>query len=430
MPSSFKNVADIVNSRLCLGCGACQPACEEGNIKLVDFIEEGIRPVINDLVKCSDCDACLNVCVGAGVDFRLGVTEEGPYGTKAIENWGPMLQILEGHATDEEIRYNSSSGGALTALALYCIERGGMHGVLQTAQDDESPALNRTRLSKSRETIINASGSRYSPASVCNGLDLVESAPAPCAFVGKPSEIAALRKSQAQRPELDQKVGVAMTFFCAETPPSLATFSLSQKLGVPEPELGDLKYRGKGWPGHFAPVRRGETEAKDKRTYQESWAYLQGFRPWSTHLWPDGGGELADISCGDPWYEQPDGKNPGSSLVIVRTKRGQEIVKGAVEAGYLTLTDAELWKLDKSQENLLKKKGASWGRLQSMKLRGMATPNYTHSNNGACWRRMTLKEKLQSTLGTVSRISKKGLKKPVSFNKANARVVKDAQAVD
>ncbi len=416
MASPLKSVTDVVSNRLCIGCGACQPACPKQSIELYDFLEEGIRPFVRDSQSCQDCTRCLEVCPGIETDFRLGVVDEGPFGKPAIRNCGPMLEIWEGHATDPDVRFKGSSGGALTALAIYCIEKAGMHGVLHTGQDPVDPARNQTRLSATPDAIKAATGSRYSPASVCNGLDLIETAPAACAFIGKPSEIAALRKSQAQRPELDAKVGVAMTFFCAETPPTKATLSLMERLGVKEGDtLVDLKYRGNGWPGYFAPLCAGESEPRDKRTYQESWAYLQSFRPWSTHIWPDGGGELADISCGDPWYEQPDGKNPGSSLVVVRTERGRQIVKGAIEAGYLQLTPAELWKLDQSQANLLKKKGASWGRIAAMRFAGLRAPDFRNTQHRNCWNMLPLKEKLRSTLGTLKRIKKKGLKKPLTL---------------
>lgn len=411
---SISSITELVSKRLCLGCGACLPACSKDNLELFDVFSEGIRPVIKNPEACGDCSDCLKVCPGLETDFRLGVTDEGPFGKKAIAEWGPILEIWEGHASDPEIRFKASSGGALSALALYCLEKAGMHGVLQTAQDSEDPMRNRTRLSRTRETVLSSTGSRYSPASVCNGLSLIESAPGPCAFIGKPSEIAALRKSQAQRPALDAKVGVAMTFFCAETPPTQATHSLMERLGVKTGEkLVNLTYRGNGWPGHFAPFCEGESEPRGKRTYQESWAYLQSFRPWSTHIWPDGGGELADISCGDPWYEQPDGKNPGSSLVVVRTEKGKELIKGAIEAGYIELTPAELWKLEKSQDNLLKKKGATWGRVTSMKLAGMSAPKFKNAHTKKCWNSLSFKEKTGSTLGTFKRIRTKKLKTPL-----------------
>jgi hypothetical protein len=53
---------------------------------------------------------------------------------------------------------------ALTALGAYCVAALGMHGVLHIAQDPDDPIRNRTRLSRTREELLAATGSRYSPA--------------------------------------------------------------------------------------------------------------------------------------------------------------------------------------------------------------------------------------------------------------------------
>ncbi|MEM7014248.1 MAG: DUF1553 domain-containing protein, partial [Verrucomicrobiota bacterium] len=47
--------------------------------------------------------------------------------------------------------------------------------------------------------------SRYSPAAVCEGLDQVEAAPAPCVVMGKPVEIAATRNAMASKMTEEQK---------------------------------------------------------------------------------------------------------------------------------------------------------------------------------------------------------------------------------
>jgi coenzyme F420 hydrogenase subunit beta len=416
MPT-IRNVTDLVSWRLCLGCGACAYICRNKNIKLVDFVSEGIRPVLSG-AGCENCQECLAVCPAVETDFDAGEPSAANAELDAPDfrnDWGPILEMWEGYAVDEAIRFKGASGGALTALAAYCIEKQGMHGVLHTAQDPDDPIRNRSRISRTREELIAATGSRYSPASVCDGLEGVENAPRPCVIIGKPVEIAAVSNARRLRPALDAKIGVTFSFFCAESPSTGGTLALLGKMGVDPESVSDLRYRGDGWPGHFAPTRVGQSEPAGRITYRESWAFLQAYRPWSVHLWPDGTGELADISCGDPWYEEPDGKNPGFSLVLARTERGRAIVRGAIEAGYLTLTPAEPWKLVKSQQNLLNKKAAVWGRVVALRLCGLPAPKFVGVSLFRCWLKLSVNEKLRSLGGTLRRILRRQLYKPLEL---------------
>lgn len=434
--SRIETLTDVVDWRLCIGCGACAYISPDA-VSLMDFPAEGIRPVVSG--PSERADAALAVCPVVQTDFSpapcpLPLAPGSkfaalPLGDAAFQqDWGRVLEVWEGHATDPVIRFQGSSGGALTALSAYCLEAGGMHGVLHTGQHPQDPLRNQTRLSRTRAELMAATGSRYSPASVCDGLAQVEQAPGACVVIGKPGEIAALTNARKLRATLDAKVGVTMSFFCAETPPTGGTVALLEKMGVPPDAVADLRYRGYGWPGHFAPTKKGENEPCAKMTYADSWAFLQKFRPWSVQLWPDGSGELADISCGDPWYEQPDGKNPGFSLVVVRTERGREIVRQAMEAGYLSLTPAEPWKLAKSQTGLANKKAAVWGRLLAMRLFGLPVPRFANAPLFACWLRLPFKEKLKSTLGTARRIFQRKLYRRLQLDKSTAVRVTPAQS--
>jgi coenzyme F420 hydrogenase subunit beta len=338
-------------------------------------------------------------------DYRTASSQNGQKSNAAFEtDWGPLIRLWEGHAVDPEIRFKGSSGGVLTAISSYCLEQLGMHGVLHIAQDPTDPVRNRTRLSRSRSELLAATGSRYSPASVCNGLSLVEAAPAPCVIIGKPAEIAAVRNAVKLRPELDRKVGITLSFFCAESPSTRGTVELLEHLEVDPASVIDLRYRGYGWPGHFAPTRAGETGPCRTMTYRESWGFLQAYRPWSVQLWPDGSGELADISCGDPWYETRGEKNPGFSLVVARTERGREIIEAALAAGYLSLKPAERWKLTKSQSGILVKKGSIWGRRLAMRLFGLPITRFDGLDLWHCWKPLAVEEKLRAILGTIRRI--------------------------
>lgn len=410
----FKNVADLVRWRLCLGCGACAFICPEKRITLGDFIEEGIRPILQT-DSCSSCSACLAVCPGyendhTEINQRPGIISE------LAQSCGPVLDIWEGHATDAEIRHAGSSGGLITALALYCLEKERMHGVLHIGSDPENPIQNKTRMSRTRQELLSKNGSRYAPASACDRLDLVESAPKPCVFVGQPSEVTALAKAERLRPQLKEKVGLAISFFCAGSPASKGTFELLRTVGVDPNQVQELRYRGNGWPGHFAVTLKGQSAPVCQKTYQESWGFLQKFRPYSTHLCPDGTGEDADISCGDPWYREVKSGELGSSLVVVRTNRGRAIIRKAMEAGYVTLERADAQKLVDSQRNLLAKRGAIWGRLLAFKLFSLPTTRLKGFSLFGNWWQLPLNDKLRSTLGTARRIFRRKYYQPLQLD--------------
>jgi coenzyme F420 hydrogenase subunit beta len=400
---SINSVADVAAWRMCLGCGACAYICPKQAVRLTDVLDEGIRPIVSDPHSCGSCNECLKVCPGyendhSELEQRPGIVPE------MSQTCGPVLEIWEGHATDPEIRFAGSSGGAITALSLYCLERAGMHGVLHIGLDPDNPIRNQTRMSFNRPDLLRATGSRYAPASACDRLDLIESAPAPCVFVGQPSEVTALRKAQRLKPALDRNVGLAISFFCAGSPSTRGTLELLKHLGINAADVRDLRYRGNGWPGNFAVSRAGDTSPFRQITYKESWGFVQAFRPYSTHLCPDGTGEDADISCGDPWYREVQPGEPGSSLVVVRTERGRQIVRAAMQAGYLTLTLANTQKLLDSQRNLFEKRGAVWGRTMTMRAFGLPTTQLKGFQLFKNWRRLSLNDKLRSTFGTARRI--------------------------
>ena len=408
--SLINHVGQIADWRLCLGCGACAYVCPDHRIRLHDVLEEGIRPVVAT-GDCGSCTDCLQVCPAfendhTGINRRPGLLPE------LIPACGPVLELWEGHAADEKIRYAGSSGGLITALSLYCLEREKMPGVLQEGMDPEDPTRNRTKMSRSRGELLSNTGSRYAPASACDRLDLIEQAPGKCVFVGQPSEVTALRKAQRLRPRLAEKTGLALSFFCAGSPARLGTLELLKSLGIDPGDVQDLRYRGNGWPGMFSVTLKGQSEPVRQISYQESWGFMQAYRPFSTHLCPDGMGEDADISCGDPWYREVGKGEAGSSLILVRTETGRNILRRAMAAGYVTLHRAEPWKLVQSQKNVIAKRGAIGGRVAILKLLGLPVPRLKGFALFRNWLRLSLEEKLRSTVGTLRRVLIRGYYRP------------------
>jgi coenzyme F420 hydrogenase subunit beta len=398
----LKNVREIAAWRLCVGCGACSYICPDDEIQMVNITNEGIRASCS-ADNCDRCTECIEVCPGYEVihDKFADNLELIP---ELKTGWGPVLEVWEGYAADKEVRYNGSSGGLASALALYCIEKEGMEGVLHTGADKKEPLKNKTVFSTRRDDILARSGSRYAPASPCDSLDRIENSSNPCVFIGKPCDIAGLRKAQSLREILNDKVGVAIGIFCAGTPSTQGTLDLLKEFKINPGEIEDIRYRGKGWPGNFSVrLKNGEAQYREI-LYTESWGFLQKYRPYRCYLCPDGTSELADISCGDPWYREIKEDETGYSLVLVRTEKGRRIVHGAMETGYVVLEQADPEVLVDSQKNLLSKRGAIWGRLLTMKAFGIPTPRYEGFSLFKNWLGIPLKEKMRSILGTARRI--------------------------
>ncbi|MDR3762507.1 MAG: Coenzyme F420 hydrogenase/dehydrogenase, beta subunit C-terminal domain [Acidobacteriota bacterium] len=404
MAHAIRSIQDVVDWRLCMGCGACQYACPHHLVRLEDIVREGLRPRVQG--ECGECRVCLDVCPGLGVQSAWTQAESSP--REAARELGRPLEIWEGYAADAEIRFRASSGGALTALCLYCLEQEAMSQVLHTAADEKDPWRNRTVQSTTREELLARSGSRYAPSSPCEGLAALEEAARPGVFVGKPCDAAAVAALRKTRPALDRNLGLVLTFFCAGVPSTEGTLDLIHELGQLKAEVSQVRYRGRGWPGGFE-LRRADGVVSARLSYRASWAKLTSYRALRCKLCPDGMGELADVACGDAWRHQDGtGANPGMSLLLVRTERGREMVRRAVAAGYLVLRPVTDEDAAASQPSLLQKRRELYGRLAGLRALCIPVPRLEGFALRESWRELAWTRRWRTLAGTLQRAMRNG----------------------
>jgi len=381
-----------------------------------DTVDFGRRPFLNAQPKAETGEA-LSVCPGIALTLDQKLRDDSQIIQELFDGWGPVLGVWEGYASDDEIRFSGSSGGATSALAQYCLEQENMSGVLHTAGRDDVPYLNETVMSVSRDELLARTGSRYAPASPADGLQLIENAESSSVFIGKPCDVAAVQSSRKLRPKLDQNLGLVIAFFCAGVPSLKGNLELLNREGIESrQDLKNLRYRGNGWPGLWtAKYRRDDSEERIKQmTYSESWGFLQKYRQWRCYICPDHTGEFADISVGDPWHREVKAGESGSSLIVARTKKGLDLINKAEKAGYLKLETSNSELLPLSQPNLLKTRGGLFARLIVLRLMGVEIPIYKGFKLFPFWlKTLSIKEKIQSISGTIKRVFTKKLRHSV-----------------
>ncbi|PZF75262.1 coenzyme F420 hydrogenase [Aestuariivirga litoralis] len=384
---------------------------------MADQPNAGLRPVrIAGAVDAAREAHALMACPGAGSGPRPTPASPPPEGAPSSAEWGNVLEIWEGHATDPEMRWRGSSGGVVTALAAFAIDTGAAEGAVHIRQSERNALLNESVISRARDGLIAAAGSRYAPASPCERLAEVATADRPIVFIGKPCDVQATAAATHQDPRLSRNIGLTISIFCAGTPSTAGTRALTEALGVPSgATVTSLRYRGDGWPGRMAATyltADGTAHTSGTLSYEEGWGgILQRHRQWRCHLCADHTGEFADLSVGDPWDKPRGGGDAqGSSLIVVRTERGRAMLRQAMAAGAISATRREFGALAAAQPNLARTRRIMFGRLAGLRILGLGAPRYDGWALAGLWlARASLRDKAGSLFGTMRRAIRRKL---------------------
>ncbi|MEM1047278.1 MAG: Coenzyme F420 hydrogenase/dehydrogenase, beta subunit C-terminal domain [Pseudomonadota bacterium] len=369
----------VLDADLCTGCGLCA-AVTNGAITM-DYSEKGfLRPRQVAAISPEQDDLILGVCPGLALDRSPGPAENHPV-------WGPYHAVRVGWSSRPDLRHMASSGGGLSAILTYLVESGRVDAVLQVAGSEDRPIDNAIVVSRSYDAILSAAGSRYSPSAPLADLTRHMESGQTFALVGKPCDVAALRRYARLVPEVDRVFPVLVSFFCAGIPSRRGTEKILQELEVSETDVAAFRYRGNGWPGRATAVTRDGTARS--MSYEESWGdILSKHVQTRCKICPDGTGSFADVVCADAWDCDDKGypifdDQAGVSLVMTRTDKGEEIVGAAEAAGYLETGPFDLDTLPAVQPGQYRRSIVLLARLLAFPLRGRKPPRFKGFNQRA-----------------------------------------------
>jgi coenzyme F420 hydrogenase subunit beta len=401
----------VVDNGNCSGCGACAMLSERVTMKLSadgftrPFVaktdrsasfKQSHRAPLGDDTKV--IDSFKTVCPGRKVEMP-------PLEGRAVHPiFGPYVKVFQGFATDPSVRHAGSSGGVLTALSAFILEKSGGRGALVSRGQSANPLRTEALILSDPRQVLGTSGSRYAPVAVVSEYDKV---PSNGVVVGKPCEISAAFEFSQLEHGRSSGMPILLSFFCAGTPSQHGTDGLVEYFGLGGSAITEVRYRGNGWPGDFTMSSEGE--APKTMTYNESWGFHLGRNiQWRCKICVDGTGAHADVSVGDFWEADENGfpsfdDAAGNSVVIARTHRGAELLEDAVHSGVLQLTGVDLDDVARIQPLQVERRRTLVARLIGRLLAGKRIPKYVGFSLLGAARNAEPSQTVRGVLGTARR---------------------------
>ncbi len=357
---------DVVDQGLCSGCGACGAFCDK-----IEVDEDGpklVKDCTLDVgsIKCSDDGTCYDNC--PLVSHSRAHLDEAAFGKVRKD---PILGVYEKvvavKAKDKATLKAGQDGGAVTAL-LQCAVDTGMAASASVAPRDEYWNTKPSLASK-KDDLVKAAGTKYARATtpVTFGKNFRDARK--LAVVGTGCQIEGMRRIHEnlladafeKTKESDKPLNsILIGLFCYENFP----YSKIRDRLTSDPFNVDLKN----------VVKTDITKGKVTVTLKKGKDVVQPVKvfndivPDCCNLCEDFSATFSDISVGSV------GSEDGWSTVIVRSKKGLELLETAQKKGYIQVSkDASAEVVKKTASFKAKKREAI---MEKRKGEGALIPDY------------------------------------------------------
>lgn len=312
----------IINSGFCTACGACEAACPVDALKIED-------DKVKRLYNCADyldlCPICYSVCPHSEALLlrSLKAISDAPIKSEAV---GYYRKMLLAQAADPKLREQCRGPGVVTALLTYGVE----NKIFDSAIVSQSTPGDSTKIKPTVATvpddILSATGTKFCPSAVASayGTAVIGYGKTKIAFVGVPCHVLALRKVGAWKHKISGNLKISIGLFC------FGAFSL-------RPLIEHITKTYQIQPSDIKQMRlaKGLVVQTEKESITIPFEEVQSKILPSCRTCADFTSEFADISVGSAF------PLADWSVVIVRTKTGEDFFSDATEKGVINIHDIE-----------------------------------------------------------------------------------------
>ncbi len=260
-----------------------------------------------------------------------------------------------GYSNSKDIRENAASGGIVTTLLLYLLEKGHIQGAFVSKQSMVDGKVSaKSFIATSSEEILDCMTSIYVEFPLAKYFKEMLDFEGRLAIVALPCHLEALEKYIAIHPELKEKIFMKIALFCSGTPSPELIGKVLLKNGIEPSDVDRIYFR----KGHW----RGRTHVTLKDGTDKSFSYLYNICTYrnlyfhfltrcfscSNHF-----GYASDISCGDVWLKEMKSNPIKHTGFITKNIKALNIINSMTAEGFLTASAIPVDKVLKSQKRAL-----------------------------------------------------------------------------
>ncbi|MFW9938029.1 MAG: Coenzyme F420 hydrogenase/dehydrogenase, beta subunit C-terminal domain [Candidatus Thorarchaeota archaeon] len=311
----FEPVTIISEAGVCCQCGWCSTICP------VSAIEVTADILKIDEEKCMKCGLCFTVCPRS---FSIDQMNKSIKQLDKKLNWsdkiGAYINAYSGSTKKDEIKKVKQDGGVVTSLLEYLLENNLVDAVIAVKHSKEiwkpEPVI-----VENVKDLYKTGGTKYANAASLSIIDVAKKYER-IAVVGVPCMMKAIEKGTLFPSGLPffKNIKYKIGLFCMESFPYDGIISLTkEKFGKNIDEITKMNIDSGKFIINLKSGEEMKVELKEVTSYARD----------NCHYCEDLTSDYADISVGSI------GSQGGWSSVITRSKEGEEIYQGAIEAGLI-----------------------------------------------------------------------------------------------
>ncbi len=355
------SIDKVVATGLCIGCGVCTIAARRITMVMSPdgrMVAEGTAGAdaagaVNPDLVCPFSDAARN-------EWELARPLYSERCHHFDEHLGWWLSAYVGHVSDESLRRQASSGGIGRWLLCQLLMRGLVDGCVHVTAGDSDIAgapLFRFTVSRTADQLAASARSAYYPVEMAGVLRHLLDTPGRYAITGVPCFIKAVRLLQHAVPALAQRIAFTVGLFCGHLKSRLYAEMLGWQLGIPPWDLRWVDFRDKSASktakdkgvmatGFRSTALMGPTVVGDLFGADYGLGFFQ--YPACDYC-DDVAAETADVVIGDAWLPEYVADPKGTSIVLVRDREIDGILRDGMSEGELRLHPIDPDKIVESQ---------------------------------------------------------------------------------